>query len=268
MRQARIMTNAPVYYALIQAKFTPVPAMNRYVEDIQDSLRLQGYPMYQETTVQQFKFEVGTPNEQPTTNIEIVKQWFMTNAESNSGFILSTDSITFQTTEYTSHVEFINNFMLGLEKVMAHAQPTLITRLGMRYLDAVLPEPGEDIEDYLCEGLHGVQLDLRQIQSTNEQVFQTEIGPLVSHGVIVTRVHKMHGHLSFPPDMVPNGVTVKERFKRTPHQWHCIVDTDHYAEGMIKPSLENVQKQLQSLYEVVRKSFDQIVSPHALEKWN
>ncbi|WP_434586080.1 TIGR04255 family protein [Klebsiella sp. R390] len=267
MVQARIMTNAPVYYALIQVKFTPVTAMNRYVEDIQDALRLQGYPMYQETVVQQFRFEAGAPNEPVTPNIESVKQWFMTNVESNSGFILSTDSITFQTTDYKSHNEFIRDFMLGLKQVMAHAKPTLITRLGMRYLDAVLPEPGENIENYLCEGLHGVQLHLNPLQSSNEQVFQTEIGPLLPNGVIVTRVHKMHGNLSFPPDMVPSWVIVKDRFKNTPFQWHCIIDTDHYSEGMVQPSLEDVQKQLLSLYEVVRKSFDQIVSPYALKKW-
>ncbi|MBZ6755032.1 TIGR04255 family protein, partial [Klebsiella grimontii] len=40
------MSNAPVYYALIQVKFTPIAAMNKYVADIQDALRVEGFPLF------------------------------------------------------------------------------------------------------------------------------------------------------------------------------------------------------------------------------
>lgn len=267
MGDSTIMSNAPVYYALIQIKFAPVKAMNKYVEDIQDALRLQGYPLYQENTGKQIFFNVGNPKESMEPTIKDVEQWIMTNPEGNQGFILGYDSITFQTTAYKTHKEFIDGLMLGLEQVMTYAKPALITRIGMRYLDAVLPEGEETIEQYLCDGLHGVKLGLTPIQSTNEQVFHTEVGPLIPQGVIVTRIYKMHGQLSFPPDMIPAGVLVNERFKETPNQWHCIIDTDHFVEGVIQPSLDSVREQLLSLRNVVRESFDNMITPFAKHKW-
>lgn len=267
MGESKVMSNAPVYYALVQVKFTAVKAMSKYIEDIQDALRLQGYPMYQENLVQQVRFEIGQPSDPMLPNVENVTQWIMTNPDSTAGFILGIDSITFQTTDYKTHKEFIDEMMLGLSEVMKFAKPTFITRMGMRYLDAVLPAQDESVEDYLCEGLHGVTLGLNKIQSTNEQIFETQIAPLIPNGIIVTRIHKMHGHLSFPPDMIPTGVIVKERFRNTRNQWHCIIDTDHYTEGVVQPLLEGVNAQLISLYTVVRESFDSIVSPYALKKW-
>ena len=37
------MSNAPVYYALAQAQFNPVAAMAKYVYEVQDLLRRDGY---------------------------------------------------------------------------------------------------------------------------------------------------------------------------------------------------------------------------------
>ncbi len=41
------MSNAPVYYALAQAHFNPVAAMSKYVDQIQDRLRREGYPLFE-----------------------------------------------------------------------------------------------------------------------------------------------------------------------------------------------------------------------------
>ena len=45
------MSNAPVYYALAQARFNPVAAMSKYVDQIQDRLRREGYPLFESQQV-------------------------------------------------------------------------------------------------------------------------------------------------------------------------------------------------------------------------
>ena len=157
--------------------------------------------------------------------------------------------------------------MEGLSVVIEHANPALLTRLGLRYLDAVIPSEGEKIEQYLCNGLHGVDLDLSPIQSVNEMVFQTNVGPVISTGFLVTRLHKMFGQLSFPPDILPFGVEMLERFRSDKALWHGIIDTDHYVEGNMPPEIDSIEQQFNSLHDVVKESFNKMVSQHAINRW-
>lgn len=261
------MSNAPVYYVLAQIKFTPVKAMKKYVDDIQDALRLQGYPLFESRESTQLKFEFNTPSEPAQPAFETVQHWYMSDLKRTSGFVLGNDFITFQTTEYDTHQPFIKELMKGFTAVMDHPKPALVTRLGLRYLDAVLPENGETIEQYLCEGLHGINLELDQIQSVNELVFQTKVGPIVENGFLVTRLHKMRGQLGFPPDMIPVGVDMIQRFRTEHELWHGIIDTDHYVEGSMPAVVDVIEKQLTSLHSVVKGTFNKMISQYAIDKW-
>ncbi|MNC07042.1 hypothetical protein D3C75_545720 [compost metagenome] len=267
MSDSNRMSNAPVYYVLAQIKFTPVKAMKKYVDDIQDALRLQGYPLFESRESTQLKFEFNTPTEPAQPSFETAQHWYISNLNRTSGFVLGNDFITFHTTEYDTHQPFIKELMKGLAAVMEHPKPALVTRLGLRYLDAVLPENGETIEQYLCEGLHGIDLDLNQIQAVNELVFQTKVGPIIDNGFLVTRLHKMHGQLGFPPDMVPIGVDMIPRFRTEHVLWHGIIDTDHYVEGSLPPAIDLIEEHFTSLHSVIKGTFNKIISQYAIDKW-
>ncbi|ENE3282537.1 TIGR04255 family protein [Escherichia coli] len=267
MSDSNRMSNAPVYYVLAQVKFTPIKAMKKYVDDIQEALRLRGYPLFERREAMQMVFDVNTPGESPQPSFEMVQQWYMSDITKTSGFVLGNDFITFQTTDYKEHEPFFKALMEGLSVVIEHANPALLTRLGLRYLDAVIPSEGEKIEQYLCNGLHGVDLDLSPIQSVNEMVFQTNVGPVISTGFLVTRLHKMFGQLSFPPDILPFGVEMLERFRSDKALWHGIIDTDHYVEGNMLPEIDSIEQQFNSLHGVVKESFNKMVSQHAINRW-
>ncbi len=268
MSDSKRMSNAPVYYVLAQIKFTPVKAMKKYVDDIQDALRLQGYPLFESRESTQLKFEFNSPSEPAQPAFETSQQWYISNLDRTSGFVLGSDFLTFQTTDYDTHQPFIKELMKGMAVVMDYAKPAVMTRLGLRYLDAVLPGKGETIEQYLCDGLHGIDLELVPIQSVSEIVFQTNVGPVISNGFIVTRLHKMHGQLGFPPDMVPIGVDMLERFRTENVLWHGIIDTDHYVEGNVPPAIDLVEEQFTSLHSVIKGTFNKMISQYAIEKWS
>lgn len=261
------MSNAPVYYALVQVKFTPVAAMSKYVPEIQDALRVEGFPLFEVTNTTQLKFEIKSPNEPPVHSFEPVTNWLMTDADKRSGFVLGNDFITFHTTDYDNHVLFVSSLILGLSKVLEFAKPSLVSRIGLRYLDAVLPEEKETIEQYLVKELHGVDFGLTPIQSIQESVYQTSVEPLVHHGFMVSRIHKINGQLGFPPDMIPNGLLPLARFSNTEPRMHAIIDTDHYVEGNMTPDLLLIEKQILSLHSKVKQAFKGMVSGFAREKW-
>ncbi|HHT0466439.1 TIGR04255 family protein [Enterobacter sp. 10-1] len=262
------MSNAPVYYALIQVKFTPIAAMNKYVADIQDALRVEGFPLFEVNASTQLKFEMRSPNEPPIPSFESVTQWLMMNAEKTAGFVLGNDFITYHTTDYVTHKPFIASLLLGLGKVLEFAKPTFVSRIGLRYLDAIIPQGDESLESYLAKELHGVEFGLTPIQAIQESVFQTSVEPLIPQGFMISRIHKMNSQLGFPPDMVPNGIAPLPRFTNTEHRWHAIIDTDHYVEGNMQPNLELIEKQLLSLHGKVKEAFQGMVSDFARSKWN
>ena len=53
------MSNAPVYYALAQARFNPIAAMSKYIEQIQDRLRQEGYPLFERQQVMRLRVPGG-----------------------------------------------------------------------------------------------------------------------------------------------------------------------------------------------------------------
>lgn len=262
------MSNAPVYYALVQVKFTPVAAMSKYVPDIQDALRVEGFPLFEVSNTTQLKFEIRNPNEPPVHSFEPVTSWLMIDADRRAGFVLGNDFITFHTTDYDNHVPFISSLILGLSKVLEFAKPSLVSRIGLRYLDAVFPEKSETIEQYLVKELHGVDFGWTPLQSIQESVYQTSVEPLISNGFMVSRIHKMNGQLGFPPDMIPNGLLPLPRFSNTEHRMHAIIDTDHYVEGNMSTDLQLIEKQILSLHSKVKEAFEGMVSEFARAKWH
>ena len=101
-----------------------------------------------------------------------------------AGFILTASSITFHTTHYQTSNEFIPELLRGLKAVHEVVKLDHIGRLGLRYLDAVLPQLGENVDQYLADGLHGVRFGATQRYALNESVFETEGDPLVSKGTL------------------------------------------------------------------------------------
>lgn len=261
------MEKAPVYFALAQVRFTPVKAMSKYIDEIQDVLRLEGYPLFEKREESQIKFEFKGPNQAPEPTFDTITRWYMTNVESTAGFVLSNDFITFQTTDYETHKPFFQTIMKGLNVVIEHAKPSLIRRLGIRYLDAVMPEDNENVDKYLADGLHGVNSGLNLLQAVNEMAFQTTVGPVVKDGILAAKVYKVNSELAFPPDVVPYGISMLPKFSNVSSRWHCCIDTDHYVEGNMRHNEDEIFAQFLSLHGLLKSTFKNMVSEYALRKW-
>ncbi len=262
------LSNAPVYYALAQAHFNPVAAMAKYVDQIQDRLRREGYPLFEPQQVTHLVVPgPGQAPQQAEPQITLVHQWLITRSDRTAGFILAPSAITYHTTHYDTHNEFIPELLRGLAAV--HEAVTLdhVSRLGLRYLDAVLPCAGESVEDYLVGGLHGFDFDAQPLYRLAESVFRTKIGPLVSMGTLVARVHRMTAPLGFPPDMQPSGLIINPKFDVKQPQAHAVIDTDHFVEGRMPLGMDKLGEQLLSLHATIKSVFRVTTTDHARGAW-
>ncbi len=261
------MSNAPIYYALAQASFNPIAAMSKYVDQIQDSLRLKGYTLFETRLVQQLS--PPSPDQAPQAVLQVtpVPVWFITRNDRTSGFVLTPVGIIYHTTRYETHNEFIQELLEGLMTV--HEAVTLdhVSRLGLRYLDAVLPRAGESVEAYLAPGLHGIEFRAKERYSLTESVFETSPGPLVTTGTLVARVVRTTGPLGFPPDLQLNNLVMNPKFNTTESRAHAVIDTDHFVQGRMPVDTEGLREELLSLHAAVKSVFEVMTTTHARAAW-
>lgn len=212
---------------------------------------------------------VPGPGQEPQAEarIEQMVSWLMTRSDRTAGFILGPSAITFHTTHYDTHRQFIAELLRGLAAVHDVVALDHVSRLGLRYLDAVLPVTDEVAEQYLADGLHGIRFETATRYSLNESVFETDTGPLLPKGTLVARVHKMYAPLGFPPDMLPSGLLINPKFDIKEAREHAIIDTDHYVEGRMPLDFGQLGEQLISLHATIKAVFKAMTTDHARNAW-
>lgn len=260
------MSNAPVYYALAQAQFSPVATMNKYVSDVQDRLRREGYTLFEPLQMMHLQF-AHSDQKMISPNIVPAISWLLTKGDRTSGFILNDFSLTYHTTHYETNEQFILELLRGLKTVHAVVQLDHVSRLGLRYLDAVLPQPGESVDQYLAEGLCGIRFGAIRKYALYESVFETECGPLLQKGTLMARVHQVTAPLGYPPGIVPHGLLPKARFDIKEVCSHAVIDMDHYAEGQISLDFDIIGNQIVSLHKAIKNAFEATTTDHSKAIW-
>lgn len=260
------MLNAPVYYALAQVHFNPIVAMAHYVDRVQDTLRREGYTLFEPQQITHLKLEIAA-NGQSVPNLSTDTNWWISRSDRRAGFILTQSTMTFHTTNYETHNEFLPDLLSGLKAVDDAVNLDHISRIGLRYLDAILPKTGETVEMYLDDGLKGVSFDGQRQFALSESMFEIATGPLVPSGTLVMKVYKTPGSLGLPPDIPLHGLELMPRFSDVPAMQHAIIDIDHFVSGTMPLDLEKVAEQLKNLHGTIRKIFESTTTNHARTVW-
>lgn len=263
------MSNAPVYFALAQAHFNPVAAMSKYVDEIQDRLRREGYPLFNRHEITQLTIPSSNQtSESAQPQIRQQTSWLLDNNDRTAGFVLGSSAITYQTTHYETHKKFIAELLRGLGAVDEVVELDHVRRLGLRYLDAVIPRDGEKLEQYLVDGLHGLDFQAKRRFAMTESVFSTQVAPLVDTGTLVVRIYtRPNERLGFPPDLGPHRLVTNPKFDMKSSCSHAVIDTDHYAEGHMPMDFGHLEKQLLSLHRQVSDAFKAAATDHARTIW-
>ena len=261
------LKNAPVYFVIAQARHNPVLRLGVYAADIQDRMRKVGYPEFKKGVSMAFNLpQIGDASQaQNPPVVEQVKRLMFFSTDSTKGFIVEQNALSFQTTEYDTFERFADEFIKGLGIVhecvtLAHSE-----RIGLRYLDAIVPPNGEaGLPDYLVPGVLGLSSKLPDEVQVSHSLTETHIR--TAECVVLARTIIQAGALGFPMDLQPIGVNIADRFK-TINCVHAIVDTDASIEGRHAFDLDAIKSQLKMLRSGIGLAFDAIVTPAAIAAW-
>jgi len=262
------MKNAPVYFTIAQVRHNPVLRLGAYGDEIQDRMRKIGYPDFKRGVAMAFSLmsQVGEDQQVQPPVVERVDRLMFFNSENTQGFIVEQNAISFHTTEYEVFDTFADEFMKGVGIVHECVTLAHIERIGLRYLDAIVPPNGEDgLPDYLAAGVLGLSSilpkEIQVSQSFTETHFRT------SECAVLARTIIQAGPLGFPMDIQPIGVKIAERFQKI-NGVHAIVDTDASIEGRHALNLDAIRSQLKTLRGGIDVAFKAIVTQSALDAWN
>jgi uncharacterized protein (TIGR04255 family) len=259
---AQKMTNAPLYFAIMQARFNPTFGLDSYAPQIQDRFRKHGFPDAQKGVLRTLNLSTPIEGAAPQLPVADTGRYTFYNMNQTSGFILDQGALSFLTTDYDVFETFSRDFRQGLESVHEAVQLSYTDRIGFRYLDAVFPKADETFGDYLNPSVLGLTESFQEslVHSFSETSLR------FNNATVMSRVILQDGQVGFPPDLLPNVLHVAERF-RILRGSHAILDFDGYFEGREAFNIDRIDDHLKTIHEEIAKVFRATITSKAVKVW-
>jgi len=259
------MKNAPVFFTVAQVLFNPVLNMEGFLPAIQERMRKTQFPDFKRDNIQQLILPFALPadgSQPPSPSFVPKARCKFGSIDRSTEFVLAQNSLALQTTAYDTSDTFFKTMLDGLKIIHEAIQLDFTERIGLRYLDAVLPKPQESLSDYLTPEVLGLysKLDGKLTHSYSETVTMNTSGQLVSRVII------QDGRVGLPLDLIELALQIKPKFTEQEGR-HAIIDTDASYEQREAFNLEKLGSKLVELHTEIRKSFKATVTPFALKAW-
>lgn len=217
-----VLPRTPLLFVLAQVRIGPVLAIEDKIPAIQEALRRQGFPRLQKRTL-----EVSRINATGITQIDQRPQWEFLNRESTLSILIAADSLVLQSSAYTDFETFLAPLQLALSTLAEKAEPSLVERLGLRYVDLILPAEGKTVADYIPATLRGEGRPPfgERKAFLSESVFSTQ-----EASQLIVRFIESQSGFAFPADLLP----VSLKFPKDPNRAtpFGLLDLDHFAEKL------------------------------------
>lgn len=256
------LKNPPVYLTLAQVRFNPILKLADFLPGIQESFRQMGYPDFERQNIISIQITAQDGQSPAPTPVQ-QERFLLGNVEKTHTFILDGQSLTLQSTNYGHFEAFSACFLKGLDIVHDAVKLAFTERIGLRYLDRVMPQAGETLEQYLADQVQGMnpRLGGRPLYAF------TEAMNVIGNIKLLNRVAIQEGPLAFPPDIQPGNMRISERF--TSYFGNsAILDNDGFVEGREAFSTKAVAEHLDAIHKVIGDAFRATATPHAFTTWD
>jgi uncharacterized protein (TIGR04255 family) len=257
------LPRSPLVVVLGQVRFSPVLVMERYVPDIQNELSRAGFPLYRAGSIEEVRWNFTSEGAAPSIETESHPRWEFSNPDFTWRILLTHDTLTLATSAYVTYAEPFERFLrIALSMVDRRAALQLITRLGLRYVDLVEPDPGLSFADYLRP--HLLPLVPEEI-GLKEAIPYVQIVGLTDIGQIIIRSVRTNSGQSLPPDLTDLGL---RNTRVVPAgKFVAILDFDHFTAAEAPFDVDTTLVQLAALHDHLDVAFRESVTPEALALW-
>ena len=264
------LEKAPLILVLAQVVMSPVSAMEKYTSEIQDFLRNEGFPHFNEENVTELLIQ---PQQQPTTRVH--KRWQFQSADQRKVVTLSQNAIVFQTNNYNTFDSFLDELRLILDTISKITQVPLAVRQGLRFVNYIKVSEDSTLGDFLDERLLGMdsfeEEGIENVSKRFEQVDKT-----AQQETLLTRIIQTYDGSFLPPDihLVPLAFNTNEEnspFKANNQpekdKLAAILEIDHFVQEQKQFLVEDLLAQFSLLHERLEQQFKTVTQESALKAW-
>jgi uncharacterized protein (TIGR04255 family) len=258
--------NAPLVFVLVQVRFLPAAAAGP--ENIRDAItaRLgQRFTSIVEAT--QVGFQINVEGQAGVvTGQTSVAGYDMLAVDMQSMVRVTRDSVSYATTSYQNSKLFFVDWMEIL-KALPEVGIKTVNRVGMRYVDFIIPAEGREPEDYVV-----APWDARNMP----KLPGANVGPsLIVHmmdvpfpeGMMRLQFMKGFGMPSLPADLQGMLPPVNSQ-NQNRLGWCGIIDTDRWMDAEVPSTEEQLRVSYATIHTDLSQAFRAMITPFAQEVWN
>lgn len=257
----------PLSLVLFQVRFSRIRRMPELMPQIQDQLRRNGFPNDVSGVVQHLDLQLSPHGAQLGHPIVQQRDEFRSQ-DGRWSIIIGEEQLVVMTTNYDRYRGFSERLKRVLEIVdeIAELGLTQIKRIGLRYVDVIVPRPRETFRDYLRAGLRGLHAD---VFVEDEPFVHAQTVGKTKVGTLNIRVWQNRQGQVYPLDVhdtatqpMPHGIQFE------PNQLLTLVDSDHAVQGDWPFNMGDLLETADALHQGVNYTwFKHVVTDHALAAW-
>lgn len=257
------LPNAPLIYVLAQVCFTHVPRMDKRYEDFHDKV-FSSYPRVETERIDPITFKDGQ-----AAIGDSIQRWHLSNESKTTGIVLDAGVFVFHTTEYSTSDEFLTELkhvLAAFVKVLPE-KGVLATRIGLRYVDLLLPEGNLNIDKQVIEPLRLPNLAAIGEAQRMDQVitYRTSIG-----GTMVIRHRQSTTTDVLPADLFPIKLksALRLSYDRPKSAVVGVLDYDHIIEQEQPFDIDAITSSFRNLREISSAAFKATTTRDAILQWS
>lgn len=249
------LDNAPVVLVLAQIRFSPVLKMREYITDIQDELRKNGFPRFEEE-----KIVLLGHGSQPAVG----GRWIFTNSNGTESVVLTESFVVLETNDYDIFSSFIDKFKGVIEILRTKVEIGETDRIGLRYINLLRPKGAGNSIDFLEDDLRG--LSKSQFPGV-EGIINTQVSRgQTRFGNMVVRVIQSSDGSRLPADLAESKLEFS--FDVARGELVTFLDIDHYGSIKKAFNMNELQPVLDAMHETIEDVFIASVTKEAYASWS
>lgn len=256
------LNKAPLAYVLAQVRFQNIPDLEKHIPSIHAALR-NILPRSQKIPQAVLQTNGSISEVVPL----LLGRWEFASTDNKKGVVIQNNSLVYHVTEYNTYADFHDELMYIIKVVSDIIPNILVDRLGVRYIDFIVPENGESPEKYIIDGLRcKPELGIDNLNYYGFSVFQYQL----DEGIMVARLARAKGAPRLPEDLqgmnlAPSDIMTAQIEDNIET---AFLDTDRFVEDVFEFEIERVSTLFTKMHKDISTFFKKITTPFAMDKWN
>jgi uncharacterized protein (TIGR04255 family) len=252
------LRNAPVTLTLCQVRFSTIRKLDQQIPAIQETLAASGYELDLSDKVHEFTITPEGPQAQ------VIDRWEFADLKRTRSVVITRQFAVFQTTAYDTFENFVSQMLLCMDTIVLAGSRPIVTRVGLRYTNAIVPTTGKPMSFYLHQSLLGVGSPvLRSPLIAHNTIAET------AHGRMLVRIMQNREKVLIPVELGPCNL-LTQRPPLSDESTVTLLDFDHFKEWRTDATAYEkiaLEKLLWNLKGEIYDVFKAFVTPAALEEW-